>query len=123
MRIIEPASSPRTIELLKYYFDISYAERTVYRLLPKLIANKNTIEIAAYQTARTHFKERRKDSKPIVVADAAMLSQENMSLLEDEGYQYIVGARLANVPNSFIDTLTANLTKQGIPFNNSMNRV
>lgn len=47
------------------------------------------------------FQERHKDAKPIVVADAAMLSQENMILLEDEGYQYIVGARLANAPGSF----------------------
>jgi len=57
MRIIEPASKLRTIELLMRYFNISYAERTVYRLLPKLISHKDDIEIAAYQTARIHFKE------------------------------------------------------------------
>ena len=44
------------------------------------------------------------------MADAAMLSKENMTLLEDGGYQYIVGARLANTPSSFIDAITANLT-------------
>jgi len=188
MRIIEPVSKLRTIELLMRYFNISYAERTVYRLLPKLISHKDDIEIAAHQTARDHFKEpfalvlydvttlyfeshepdddlrargfskddkskqpqivvgllvtpqgfplkheiykgntfeghtmlevvkrfqeRHKDTKPIVVADAAMLSQQNMSLLEDEGYQYIVGARLANTPGSFINKLTSTLTKK-----------
>ncbi len=188
MRIIEPTSKLRTIELLTRYFNISYSERTVYRLLPKLISHKDDIEIAAHQTAQAHFKEsfafvlydvttlyfeshkpnddlrargfskddkskqpqivvgllvtlqgfplkhevykgntfeghtmlevvrqfqeQHKSAKPIVVADAAMLSQENMSLLEAEGYQYIVGARLANTPASFIDHLTSNLTKQ-----------
>jgi len=188
MRIIEPASKLRTIELLMRYFNISYAERTVYRLLPKLISHKDDIEIAAYQTARIHFKEsfalvlydvttlyfeshepddnlrargfskddkskqpqvvvgllvtrqgfplkheiykgntfeghtmlevvkrfqkRHKETKPIVVADAAMLSQENMTLLEEEGYQYIVGARLSNTPRSFINILTSTLIKQ-----------
>lgn len=188
MRIIEPSSKLRTIELLMRYFNIYYSERTVYRLLPKLISHKDEIEIAAYKTARIHFKEsfalvlydvttlyfesyesnddlrargfskddkskqpqivvgllvtlqgfplkheiykgntfeghtmlevvkryqeHYKDTKPIVVADAAMLSQENMTLLEDEGYQYIVGARLANASGSFINKLTSSLTKQ-----------
>ena len=31
MRIIEPASKLQTIELLHQYFEMSYAERTVYR--------------------------------------------------------------------------------------------
>jgi len=186
MRIIEPASKLRTLELLERYFGISYARRTLCRLLPKLIDHKNNIEEACYQTACSHFGEafvlvlydvttlyfethepddelrargfskddkskqpqivvgllvtlqgfplkheiykgntfeghtmlevvkqfqnRHKDVKPIIVADAAMLSKENMTLLEDGGYQYIVGARLANTPSSFIDAITANLT-------------
>ncbi len=188
MRIIEPASKLRTLELLERYFGLSYARRTLCRLLPQLINQKNDIEEAAYQTARAHFdqpfalvlydvttlyfeshepdddlktrgfskddkskqpqvvvgllvtpqgfplkheiykgntfeghtmldvikqfRERHKDVKPIIVADAAMLSQENMMLLEEGGYQYIVGARLANASSSFIDKLTASLTKQ-----------
>jgi len=188
MRIIEPASKLRTIELLEKYFKISYAERSVYRLLPKLLEYKNVIEEAAYQTAKIHFGESfalvlydvttlyfeshepddelrargfSKDdkskqpqivvgllvtcqgfpvrheiykgntfeghtmldvvkrfqsshinSKPIIVADAAMLSQENMLLLESDGYQYIVGARLANTPKSFIESIASGLKKQ-----------
>src|SRR6185312_7951792 len=181
MRIIEPASKLRTITLLQRYFHIAYPERTVYRLLPKLIKQKEAIENAAYQTACTHFSEsfalilydvttlyfeshepddelrargfskddkskqpqivigllvtprgfpvmhevykgnkfeghtmldiikqfqkRHTNAKPIVVADAAMLSSENMQFLAAEGYRYIVGARLANTRLSFIDTI------------------
>jgi len=188
MRIIEPASKLRTLTLLQRYFNVSYAERTVYRLLPKLIQEKENIEKAAYQTACRHFGESfalilydvttlyfeshepddelrargfSKDdkskqpqvvigllvtpqgfplmhevykgntfeghtmlevikrfqkghahSKPIVVADAAMLSRDNMGYLEAEGYRYIVGARLANTPRSFIDTIAARLSRQ-----------
>lgn len=188
MRIVEPASKLRTIELLANYFEINYAERSVYRLLPKLLEHKNAIEDAAYHTAKLHFGEsfalvlydvttlyfeshepndelkargfskddkskqpqivvgllvtsqgfplkyeiykgntfeghtmlgvvrefqkRHSNSKPIIVADAAMLSQDNMSLLETEGYQYIVGARLANTTKTFIDSITSQLKSQ-----------
>lgn len=187
MRVIEPASKLRTIELLQRYFGISYAQRTVYRLLPQLILQKSTIEAAAYQTACTHFEEafslvlydvttlyfeshepdddlkargfskdnksqqpqivvgllvtpqgfplmheiykgntfeghtmlgvlqqfkkRYPQSNPIIVADAAMLSQDNMNLLEAEGYKYIVGARLANTALSFINQIDAQLDR------------
>lgn len=188
MRIVEPASKLRTIELLKNYFHISYAERTVYRLLPKLLEHKNAIEDAAYHTAKMNFEEsfalvlydvttlyfeshepndelkargfskddkskqpqivvgllvtcqgfplmheiykgntfeghtmldvvkqfqkRHANSKPIIVADAAMLSQENMELLEEGGYQYIVGARLANTSKTFIESIASGLKRQ-----------
>jgi transposase len=188
MRIIEPTSKLRTITLLHRYFNVSYAERTVYRLLPKLIKQKENIENAAYQTAHTHFGEsfalvlydvttlyfeshepddelrargfskddkskqpqiivgllvtpqgfplmhevykgntfeghtmldvvkkfqkRHADARPIVVADAAMLSRENMQYLDSEGYRYIVGARLANTPRSFIDTIASSLDRK-----------
>lgn len=187
MRIIEPASKLRTIELLQRYFNISYGERTVYRLLPQLIDQKTTIEESAYQTACAHFgeafafvlydvttlyfesheaddalkargfskddkskqpqivvgllvthqgfplmhevykgntfeghtmlnvlkqfKKRHPQSNPIIVADAAMLSQDNMNHLDAEGYQYIVGARLANTRLSFINRIDAQLTR------------
>lgn len=188
MRIIEPASKLRTIRLLQCYFNVSYAERTVYRLLPKLIKQKENIENAAYQTASRYFGEsfalvlydvttlyfeshepddelrargfskddkskqpqivvgllvtpqgfplmhevykgntfeghtmldaikkfqkRHADTKPIVVADAAMLSRENMQYLEAEGYRYIVGARLANTPRFFIDIIATKLSRK-----------
>src|SRR3990167_7072826 len=188
MRIIEPASKLRTIELLYRYFGVLYAERTVYRLLSKLMDHKAAIEKAAYETACAHFGESfalvlydvttlyfeshepddelrargfskddkskqpqivvgllvtpqgfplmhevyrgnkfeghtmldvikkfqksHAEAKPIVVADAAMLSRENMQFLETEGYRYIVGARLANTQRSFIDTIASKLARK-----------
>lgn len=188
MRIIEPTSKLRTLELLERYFNLSYARRTLCRLLPKLIDQKDDIEESSYQTACTlsdqasafvlydvttlyfeshepddelrargfskddkskqpqivvgllvtlqgfplrhevykgntfeghtmlevvkRFQRYHKDTKPIIVADAAMLSQENMTLLEDEGYKYIVGARLANTSGAFLNTLTSTLIKK-----------
>lgn len=188
MRIVEPSSKLRTLELLEKYFNITYARRTVCRLLPKLIDYKSAIEQAAYNTAHREFKEtfalvlydvttlyfeshkpddellargfskddkskqpqivigllvtpegfplmhevfkgntfeghtmldlvkafqaKQPKTKPIIVADAAMLSQENMQKLEDEGYHYIVGARLANATHSFVKTLTENITHE-----------
>jgi transposase len=55
------------------------------------------------------FQKSNIDTKPVVVADAAMLSKENMHYLETEGYRYIVGAQLANVTRSFIDEITNTL--------------
>jgi len=37
--------------------------------------------------------------KPIVVADAGLLSNENLKALQAEGYQYILGARIKNEPD------------------------
>ena len=34
--------------------------------------------------------------KPVVIADAALLSADNLSALESAGYEYIIGARLKN---------------------------
>lgn len=186
MRIIEPTSKRRTIELLQRYFDIHYAERTAYRQLPMLLDHQAAIEAAAIQTALKDLKEsfslvlydvttlyfesfkeyefqcsgfskdnkpqqpqivigllttrsgfpvmhkvfegntfeghtmldvvhcfqqRFGDTKPVVVADAAMLSQTNMQQLEVEGYRYIVGARLANTSKHFINQVHDELSR------------
>ena len=57
MRIIEPTSKLRTLKLLERHFNVSYARRSVHRLLPKLIQHKEAIEEAAYDTACAHFDE------------------------------------------------------------------
>lgn len=72
----------------------------------------NTFEGHTMLEVVKEFQKCHKDAKPIIVADAAMLSQENMTLLEDEGYQYIVGARLANTSNSFLEILTSTLVRR-----------
>ncbi|MCD8516441.1 MAG: IS1634 family transposase [Burkholderiaceae bacterium] len=187
MRIIEPASKLQTVELLEQYFEVSYAERTVYRLLPKLIAHKAAIETAAidlvgrdlkesfslvlydvttlyfesfkeYDFQRPGFSKDNKPQqpqiviglittrsgfpvmhevfegntfeghtmlailkrfqqrvgehcKPVIVADAAMLSTSNMQTLDEQGYRYIVGARLANSAKTFVDQIEAQLPR------------
>ena len=45
--------------------------------------------------------------KPVIVADAAMLSTENMASLSSQGYRFIVGARLANHSKTLIDRISA----------------
>ena len=170
MRLIEPASKRRTVELLSHYFGISYSQR-IYRNIPKLIKQQSLVEQYAYKIAVEKFKEpfyfvlydvttlyfetfqsdelripgfskdnksqqpqivvgllvtqsgfplvyevfagntfegktmlpvienfmkEHKEVKPIVVADAAMLSEERLAELRAKNISYIVGARLAN---------------------------
>jgi transposase len=56
MRLIEPASKLRSIELLSLYFGIKHSRR-FYRKIPKLIAHKADIELRAYNVAEEKFKE------------------------------------------------------------------
>jgi transposase len=42
------------------------------------------------------FEKRFNLDKPIVVADAGLLSKENIKMLQANGYQYIIGARIKN---------------------------
>jgi transposase len=56
MRLIEPASKLRSIELLQHYFDIKYSQR-IYRNIPKLIKYKTGIEQCAYNIAQKKFNE------------------------------------------------------------------
>lgn len=170
MRLIEPASKLRSVELLDYHFGIKYSQR-IYRNIPKLAAYKADIEQFAYHVAQQKFNEHfyfvlydvttlyfesfkadefkiqgfSKDNKsqqpqivigllvtqsgfplsyqvfagntfegktmlpvvetfisahpqsrPIIVADAAMLDDERLAELRDKKLSYIVGARLAN---------------------------
>jgi len=178
MRIVEPCSKLRSIALLQRYFGISYAERSVYRTLPRLLACKPTIERLAIAFARRElscdlsfvlydvttlyfeaftaddlrvpgFSKDQKPQQPqivvgllvtpqgfplgsevfrgntfegktmlpvleafraahrsttcTVVADAGMLSFENLSELRDRGCSYIVGARMASCSSAVIE--------------------
>lgn len=51
-------------------------------------------------------------SELVVVADAAMLSQDNVDRLVAKGIKFIVGARLANLSVNLIDRIYAQLNKQ-----------
>jgi len=170
IRLIEPASKLRSLELLSRYFEIKYSQR-IYRTIPKLISWKADIEQRAYSVSKQLFKEqfyyvlydvttlyfesfkpdelkiqgfskdnksqqpqivigllvtqagfplaydvfagntfegktmlpvvegfiaKHPDTKPIIVADAAMLDDDRLAELREKGLSYIVGARLAN---------------------------
>lgn len=48
----------------------------------------------------------------VVVADAAMLSQDNIEELIRQGISFIVGARIANLPSGLIERITGQLGKE-----------
>ena len=183
MRLIEPASKLRSIELLDYYFGIKYSQR-IYRNIPKFIDFKAGIEHCAYNVAQTKFNEpfyfvlydvttlyfesfkadefknqgfskdnrsqqpqvvigllvtqsgfpliyevfagntfegktmlpivekfisEHPHSKPIIVADAAMLDEERLTELREKGISYIVGARLSNTSLAMVKKIHSKL--------------
>lgn len=56
IRIIEPASKSRSINLLSQYFGIEYSERTVYRKVKELHLLKKSIEKKAIQCANVNSR-------------------------------------------------------------------
>lgn len=52
MRLVEPASKLRSLELLNRYFNIRYSRRDLYRKLPELLKQKNDLEDAAVACAK-----------------------------------------------------------------------
>jgi transposase len=59
------------------------------------------------------FEKRFDFEKPIVVADAGLLSKDNISSLQANGYGYILGARLKNESSSIKERLLAEHWKDG----------
>lgn len=59
-------------------------------------------------------------NKPVVVADAGLLSKDNLKSLEKNGYEYILGARLKNESNNLKDKILETKFKDG--FFLSLNR-
>jgi transposase len=56
----------------------------------------NTSETKTLIPVLESFQKRFSLDKPIVIADAALLSEKNIAALTTEGYQYILGGRLKN---------------------------
>ena len=187
MRIFEPASKLRSLELLEQYFGINHSRKTFYKIAPKCIELKSLIEdkvlsfvkaqysfnfdLLFYDVTTLYFEtfeedELRKngfskDNKsqqpqilialmvskegfPIayevfsgntfeghtlipvihniikknevknftVVADAAMISNENVKLLTQNNINYIVGARLGNVPAVLLQSIDKNIVRE-----------
>jgi len=57
------------------------------------------------------FEKRFKLNKPIVIADSGLLSKDNIKSLEDNEYEYIIGARVKNETENIKEkVLSLNLT-------------
>lgn len=61
-------------------------------------------------------------NKPIVVADAGLLSKENIEALESNGYEYIIGARLKNETASLKSKILSTQFADGITKSYSKNK-
>jgi transposase len=189
IRVLEPTSKIKSIQLLQKYFDITYRKTTVFRELSRVASLKDAvIRIAiAYAKRNLHFdfslvfydvttlyfetfkddpEELRKpgfskDNKPnqpqiliglvvndtgfpiyydifpgntfegktiipvivelkekylikkfTVVADAGMLSEKNLSELEEQGINYVVGARIGTLKTEQIKNISFALNKE-----------
>lgn len=187
VRIFEPASKLRSLELLAQYFGIHHSRKTYYKIAPQCILLQQAVEEKVLNFAKTQysfnydllfydvttlyfetFEEdelRRngfsKDNKsqqpqilialmvskegfPIayqvfpgntfeghtflpvikdfidknqvkdftVVADAAMISTENVKQLNHHHINYIVGARLGNISSTLLQTIDENLCRE-----------
>jgi transposase len=64
----------------------------------------NTFEGKTMLKVLDNFIKANKVNKPVVVADAAMLSQENIEELDQRNLSYIVGARLGNMSLKIIES-------------------
>lgn len=187
IRIIEPASKLRSIELMEKHFGKKYTKNMIYKNLPKIKPLNQDIENIAVNYARNHLsfdfslvfydvttlyfesfnndefkkcgfsKDNKsnqpqvliglvvnKDGYPIavnifegnkfeghtiipvilnlkkrykiknltVVADAAMLSFKNIDELKNNGLNYIVGARLANLSDKLLKEISESLNQK-----------
>lgn len=52
--------------------------------------------------------------KPVVVADAGLLSKDNINPLEENGYEYILGGRLKNESNQIKNQILADQYNDGV---------
>ena len=187
MRMIEPASKLRSIELLNEYFGIKHRRQNYYQSAPQWLALKSKTETLALSFAREHydfnfdllfydvttlyfetfqedelrkngFSKDNKSQQPqilvalmvtregfpiayevfagntfeghtiipviknfisknrvkefTVVADAAMISAENIQALRENAIHYIVGARLGNLSSELISKIDKNISRE-----------
>lgn len=187
IRMFEPASKLRSLELMQQFFGIEHSRKTYYKIAPNCIELKQTVEhkviafakenyafqfdIVFYDVTTLYFEtfeedELRKngfskDNKsqqpqilialmvskegfPIayevfsgntfeghtiipvvkqfikanevkeftVVADAAMISTENVKQLIQNNINYIVGARLGNIPTGLFENIDKNISRE-----------
>lgn len=61
------------------------------------------------------FEDKFNLDKPIIIADAALLSRKNIELLTDNGYQFILGARLKNETDQIKNQVLSLDIREGYP--------
>jgi hypothetical protein len=187
IRIFEPASKLRSLELMEQFFGVVHSRKTYYKIAPNCIELKQKIEdkVVAFAKAnyafdyqilfydvntlyfetfeedelrKNGFSKDNKSQQPqiliglmvskegfpvayevfsgntfeghtiipsinnfikknevkdlTVVADAAMISTENVKQLLINKINYIVGARLGNIPTSLLDTIDKSIVRE-----------
>ena len=187
MRIFEPASKLRSLELIEQFFGICHCRKTYYKIAPNCISLKETVEQKVANFAKIHysfnfdilfydvttlyfetfeeddlrkngFSKDNKSQQPqilialmvskegfpvayevfpgntfeghtiipvikdfierhgvkefTVVADAAMISSENIRQLTQNKINYIVGARLGNIPSALFETIDKSIVRE-----------
>lgn len=75
----------------------------------------NTSETKTLLPVLKAFQNKFEIDKPIVVADAALLSQRNIDALKESGYEYILGGRLKNETEGIKAKIIAFDIKEGRP--------
>lgn len=75
----------------------------------------NTSETKTLIPVLEAFQNRFDINKPIVVADAALLSQKNIEALNAKGYEYILGGRLRNETDEIKEKVIELKVEEGKP--------
>ena len=187
IRIFEPASKLRSLELMEQFFGICHSRKTYYKFAPDCINLKKTVEQKVVNFASVHysfnfdilfydvttlyfetfeedelrkngFSKDNKSQQPqilialmvskegfpvafevfsgntfeghtiipvikdfikrngvkdlTVVADAAMISSENIQQLTQNNINYIVGARLGNISTALFETINQSISRE-----------
>jgi len=68
----------------------------------------NMYEGDTFKNAINKLKEKYSISEAVIVADSGLLSKENIQIVKDSGYQYILGARLKNLPAKWQNIIIEN---------------
>ncbi|MCF8295935.1 MAG: IS1634 family transposase [Saprospiraceae bacterium] len=75
----------------------------------------NTSETKTLIPVLEYFQKRFSLDKPIVIADAALLSQRNIDALRAENYEYILGGRLKNETDAIKSKVLSLRVEEGTP--------
>jgi transposase len=71
----------------------------------------NTFEGTTFLPSILAFKALHQIETLTIVADAAMLSEDNIKQLTEQGLTYIVGARLGNISSKLLETIDARIER------------